>query len=171
MITTTDKLTISAMAGNSGAGGVMLALGSEYWTYCLPRRVGEDKALELTEQCLPISSNYALQIGLVDKLLDNKHVIFYAQVKNLTQLLIADNTSLQQKLREKSETRRIDESNKLLSLYRKEELKKMYVNFYGNDKYHKARHRFVFIISCKETPNNIALLRQKIGLWSKLWKS
>ncbi|GET35309.1 hydrogenase maturation protein [Microseira wollei] len=178
IITTTDKLTISAMAGNSAAGGVMLALcadfvfarngvimnphyksmgdlfGSEYWTYCLPKRVGNEKAIELTEQCLPISANYALQLGLVDKVLDNNHALFYAQVKNLTQLLISDNVSLQQILNKKSEQRGIDESSKSLNLYRKDELKNMYVNFYGDDKYHKARHRFVFKISCNETPCN-----------------
>jgi putative two-component system hydrogenase maturation factor HypX/HoxX len=194
IITTTDKVTISAMAGNSGAGGVMLALGadfifarqgvimnphyksmgnlygSEYWTYCLPKRVGEEKALEITEQCLPISTTYALQIGLVDKVLDNSHVLFYAQVKNLTQLLIADNPSLQQLLNNKSEKRRMDESNKSLSLYRKAELKKMYVNFYGNDKYRKALHHFVFKISCNETPSNIALHRKRISYFYKLFK-
>ncbi|OAD21112.1 formyl transferase-like protein [Candidatus Thiomargarita nelsonii] len=30
--------------------------GSEYWTYLLPRRVGQEKAIELTENCLPIST-------------------------------------------------------------------------------------------------------------------
>ena len=63
VLTTTDRLVVSAVAGNAAAGGVMLALaadevwcrsgavlnphyrlmglyGSEYWTYTLPRRVG-----------------------------------------------------------------------------------------------------------------------------------
>ncbi len=68
IVTTTDRLTVSALAGNAGAGGVFLALaadrvwlregvilnphykgmgnlyGSEYWTYLLPRRVGEARA-------------------------------------------------------------------------------------------------------------------------------
>ncbi|MCK5831948.1 MAG: hydrogenase maturation protein [Methylococcales bacterium] len=184
LITTTDKLTISAMGGNSGAGGVMLALGadyvfarkgtimnphyksmgdlfgSEYWTYCLPKRVGSEKAIELTEQCLPISTIYAAKIGLVDKVLDNNHALFYAQVKNFTQLLISDNISLQEVLNKKTERLHADESKKSLNLYRKEELKNMYINFYGNDKYHKARHCFVFKISCGETPSNIALHRK-----------
>lgn len=185
LITTTDKLTISAMAGNSGAGGVMLALGadyilvrkgvimnpyyksmgdlfgSEYWTYCLPKRVGRKKAIEVTEQCLPISTVYAEKIGLVDKVLDNNHAIFYAQVKRFAQLLISDDVSLQAVLHKKSEKLHRDESKKSLDLYRKEELKNMYVNFYGNDKYHKARYCFVFKIPCGETPSNIALHRKK----------
>lgn len=197
LITTTDKITIAAMAGNSGAGGVMLALGadfvfarkgvimnphyksmgdlygSEYWTYCLPNRVGHKKAIELTENCLPISSTTALHMGLIDKVLDNNHALFYAQLKNMAQLLIADNASLQGLLAKKSEKRRIDEARKPLSLYRKNELKRMYVNFYGNDKYHNALHRFVFKISCHETPQNIALHRQKAarGYFSRTFSS
>ena len=67
ILTTTDKLTVAALAGNAAAGGLMLALaadyvwcragavlnphyrlmglhGSEYWTYTLPRRVGAHEA-------------------------------------------------------------------------------------------------------------------------------
>jgi len=33
--------------------------GSEYWTYLLPRRVGQEKAIELTENGLPISTQQA----------------------------------------------------------------------------------------------------------------
>jgi putative two-component system hydrogenase maturation factor HypX/HoxX len=43
--------------------------GSEYWTYTLPRRVGEEKAYALTSRCLPISAAYAQAIGLVDTVL------------------------------------------------------------------------------------------------------
>ena len=67
ILTTTGQLTVAALAGNAAAGGLMLALaadevwcrsgavlnphyrlmglhGSEYWTYTLPRRVGEEQA-------------------------------------------------------------------------------------------------------------------------------
>lgn len=186
IITTTDKVVVSAMAANSGAGGVMLALGadlvfarkgvimnphykgmgnlygSEYWTYCLPKRVGKEKAEELTENCLPISTNYALRIGLVDKVLDNQHALFYTQVKNITKLLISNHAALQQVLNKKSmkSRRSTDVREPSLDLYRKDELKKMYLNFYGGERYHKARHNFVFKISCNQTPSNIALHRE-----------
>jgi putative two-component system protein, hydrogenase maturation factor HypX/HoxX len=65
------------LKGNAGAGGVFLAaacdyvfvsdrsvlnphyknmglFGSEYWTYILPRRVGDVQAVRLTNNCLPI---------------------------------------------------------------------------------------------------------------------
>ena len=66
IITCTRQLVVTSLAGNAGAGGVMLALGadrvivrdgvvlnphyrtmglygSEYWTYVLPRRVGAER--------------------------------------------------------------------------------------------------------------------------------
>ena len=88
--TTTDRLTIAALCGNAGAGGVFLALaadrvwmhngvvlnphykgmgnlyGSEYWTYLLPRRVGEARAREITSRRLPMSARGAVECGLAD---------------------------------------------------------------------------------------------------------
>jgi putative two-component system hydrogenase maturation factor HypX/HoxX len=86
ILTTTDRLTVAALAGNAAAGGLMLALaadevwcragavlnphyrlmglhGSEYWTYTLPRRVGAEQAARLTEACLPVSPASALRCG------------------------------------------------------------------------------------------------------------
>ncbi|WP_397458597.1 hydrogenase maturation protein [Pseudomonas asplenii] len=82
------QLVISGLTGSAGAGGVMLALaadvvlardgivlnphyktmglyGSEYWTYSLPRAVGSDLALQLTQQCLPLSTTQALAMGML----------------------------------------------------------------------------------------------------------
>jgi putative two-component system hydrogenase maturation factor HypX/HoxX len=84
-----DQLVVSAVTGNAGAGGVMLALaadrvlvrettvlnphyrtmglyGSEYWTYVLPRRVGRSRADDLTQDCLPLGAAEAVRIGLAD---------------------------------------------------------------------------------------------------------
>jgi putative two-component system hydrogenase maturation factor HypX/HoxX len=88
----TDQLVVSALTGGAGAGGVMLALGadrvllrdravlnphyatmglygSEYWTYVLPRRVGRERAEQLTGECLPLGAAEAVRIGLADSVL------------------------------------------------------------------------------------------------------
>ncbi|WP_051906730.1 hemerythrin domain-containing protein [Methylomarinum vadi] len=185
IITTLDKVTIAAVAGNAGAGGAILAIapdkvfvragvvfnphyknmgelyGSEYWTYLLPKRVGLDIAMDLTEQRLPIGSKKAWQIGLVDKVLDKQHEIFYAQVKHLAKTYCADSEALRNWLDEKARIRCFDESNKALSSYRQFELTQMYANFYGNEQYHQARKKFVYkLASGPGTPLNIATHRQ-----------
>ena len=189
IITTLDKLTIAAVAGNAGAGGAIMALaadrvlvregiifnphyknmgelyGSEYWTYLLPKRVGQEMATSLTEQRLPISAKKAWHIGLCDKVLDKNHTIFTAQVKHLANAHATDNEMLHLCLNEKAQTRCYDESLKPLAAYRKFELTQMYANFYGNEDYHAARKRFVYKINDDhKTPENIAKHRQKDSL-------
>ncbi len=106
ILDTDSHVVISALAGNAGAGGVPLALaadvvcartgvvlnphykgmelfGSEYWTYLFPRRVGDERAAELTETCLPISARQAKAIGLIDHTFHHDKVRFREQVKRL----------------------------------------------------------------------------------------
>jgi putative two-component system hydrogenase maturation factor HypX/HoxX len=192
IITTLDKLTISAVAGSAGAGGAIMALaadrvfvregvifnphyknmgdlyGSEYWTYLLPKRVGLEMATSLTEQRLPISAKKAWHIGLCEKVLDKNHRIFAAQIRHLANASAADSEALQSCLNEKAKTRCYDESLKALASYRKFELTQIYANFYGNEDYHNARKRFVYKISDDtKTPENIAIHRQKEGFAKK----
>ncbi|MEI6336629.1 MAG: hydrogenase maturation protein, partial [Methylococcaceae bacterium] len=189
IITTLDKLTISAVRGNAGAGGAIMALatdqvfaregiifnphyknmgqlyGSEYWTYLLPKRVGLEIATSLTEQRLPVSAKKAWHIGLCDKVLDKNHKIFAAQIRHLANASAADSEALQKYLNEKANTRCHDESLKALASYRKFELTQMYANFYGNEDYHNARQRFVYKVNDDtKTPENIAHHRQQEGL-------
>ncbi|MEN2427637.1 hydrogenase maturation protein [Chromobacterium vaccinii] len=87
-ILTAPQLTVAGVAGNAGAGGVMMALaadvvlarqgvvlnphyatmglyGSEYWTYTLPRAVGGETAARLCGDCLPIGARQAWRLGMV----------------------------------------------------------------------------------------------------------
>lgn len=193
IITTLDKVTISAVAGNAGAGGAILAIasdcifaregvifnphyknmgelyGSEYWTYLLPKRVGAETATALTEQRLPISAKKAWRIGLIDKVLDKQHAIFHAQVKHLANSYANNPDNLRQLLDQKAKTRCFDEAAKALASYRQFELILMYANFYGNDAYHEARRNFVYKTGAdKHTPDNIASHRQTHKGTSKL---
>jgi putative two-component system hydrogenase maturation factor HypX/HoxX len=188
IVTTLDKVTIAAIAGNAGAGGAILAIapdkifvregvifnphyknmgelyGSEYWTYLLPKRVGQAMATELTEQRLPISAKKAWRLGLIDKVLDKQHLIFSAQVKHLVNTILADSNELTTLLTEKANRRCRDEAIKPLAAYRKFELTQMYANFYGNNSYHEARKAFVYKKPVCKTPVNLAKHRSNDGI-------
>lgn len=165
IISTDSHLVVSAMQGNAAAGGVILALaadkviardgivlnphhkkmglyGSEYWTYLLPKRVGKDTSLDLTDKCLPISTKHAKEIGLVDNVFESSN--FMEQVKEIAEEL-ANNNQFDELVKNKRLSRINDEKLKPLEVYRKEELEKMWNNFYGADKsYHIARKNFVY---------------------------
>jgi putative two-component system hydrogenase maturation factor HypX/HoxX len=135
--------------------------GSEYWTYLLPKRVGQTLATQLTEQRLPISAKKAWQLGLIDKVLDKQHAIFKAQVKHLVDSFVSNPTELQTMLSDKANTRCIDEISKPLAAYRKFELTQMYANFYDDNSYHQARQNFVFKNALTDTPSNLAKHRHR----------
>src|SRR5207248_7618485 len=168
LITTESHLVISALQGNAGAGGVILALaadfvyarkgivlnphykgmgnlyGSEYWTYLLPKRVGEEKARELTEALLPLSSRTAQQIGLLDDAFEEDAGSFREHISKLAEEL-ASSQRYESMLEEKRQTRKKDEERKPLQAYRNEELQRMWMNFFGADRsYHMARKNFVY---------------------------
>ena len=179
ILTTTSHLTIAAMQGNAAAGGVMLALaadrvyarngivlnphykrmglyGSEYWTYSLPKRVGLQKAIELTENCMPMGTQVAREIGLIDDCSESHPVSFRQHVRSIAQA-IAHSPDYEQQLALKTENRLRDERFKPLDEYRKEELEQMKLNFYSSDEsYHIARRNFVYKIPPSQTPAHLA---------------
>ncbi|MCW9035691.1 MAG: hydrogenase maturation protein [Rhodospirillales bacterium] len=180
IITTENQLTVAAMNGNAGAGGVFLGLcadkvlgregiilnphyknmgnlfGSEYWTYVLPRRAGQEASETIMGNRLPLGCVEAKEKGLLDEVFDGK---FISQVENFAQNLAqsGDYSSL---LADKKSQRQVDEAEKPLEQYRKEELERMKLNFYGFDpSYHVARYNFVFKIPHSRTPLHLALHR------------
>jgi putative two-component system hydrogenase maturation factor HypX/HoxX len=155
----------SALAGNAGAGGVTLALGtdnvyartgivlnphyqgmslygSEYWTYLLPRRVGHQQALQLTDNCLPISTRRAKAIGLIDDAFGSDLAEFRDEIRQSAESL-ARSVDLERRLHLKRQARQTDERTKPLRAYRDEELAKMAINF-GDPQYHQSRQAFVY---------------------------
>ncbi|MBZ0251343.1 MAG: hydrogenase maturation protein [Burkholderiales bacterium] len=180
IITMTERLAVAALAGNAGAGGVFLALaadrvwlnrgvvlnphykgmgnlyGSEYWTYLLPRRVGEKRAREITERRLPMGSHEAVQLGLADaRFGHDPHAFLAAAVKRAQAM--ADDPRYADTLFAKRRQRLVDETAKPLDKYREEELERMKLNFYGFDpSYHVARYHFVHKLPKARTPYYLA---------------
>ena len=52
--------------------------GSEYWTYFLPRRVGEATALRLVENDTTLSAQTAQHIGLIDEIIGRYSAFYFA---------------------------------------------------------------------------------------------
>jgi len=182
--TTSSQLTIAALQGNAGAGGMFLSLaadhvyaregvvfnphykgmgnlyGSEYWTYLLPRRVGEARAAVLTQNRLPVGAAEAQEMGLIDGCFGADRGDFLARVEQIAEELAAspDYPAL---LQQKVARRERDEREKPLDTYRAEELQHMKLNFYGFDpSYHVARYNFVYKIPHAWTPLYLARHRR-----------
>lgn len=184
IITTTDRLTVSLLRGNAGAGGAFLALaadevwaqrsvmlnphyrnmgnlyGSEYWTYLAPRRLGADAAHALMQRRLPLSAPEAMRIGFVDRCLDvPASEVLDAAVQEAR--LLAASYNLRDRVMRKQTERAAHEAERPLADYRKEELSRMHRNFYGFDpSYHVARHHFVHKLPHAWTPRHLAVHRE-----------
>lgn len=180
IIRTQSHITIAALSGNAGAGGVFLAraadqvwlrsgvilnphykdmgnlYGSELWTYLLPRHCGAEIARRIVGARLPMGAREAVDIGLADRLLSGARDGFLADICALTAAL-ADDADFSQMLAQKQARRAADEAQKPLSAYREEELARMRRNFYGFDpSYHVARHNFVHKVPKSRTPVTVA---------------
>jgi putative two-component system hydrogenase maturation factor HypX/HoxX len=180
IVTITDRITVSALCGNAGAGGVFLALaadrvwmhngvilnphykgmgnlyGSEYWTYLLPRRVGEARAREITLRRLPMGAKEAVACGLADAHFGKAAGEFLKAAIRRAQAMAKD-TDWPATLERKRLQRQNDETAKPLQRYREEELAHMKLNFYGFDpSYHVARYHFVYKLPKARTPGYLA---------------
>jgi putative two-component system hydrogenase maturation factor HypX/HoxX len=166
IIAGTDQLVVSALAGDAGAGGVMLALGadkviardgvllnphyrmmglygSEYWTYVLPRRAGEAQAHRLTTDCGPITAAGAAEIGLVDQLAAGDRASFLeAALDYATELAAGGHAHAL--LDRKRATREADEHRRPLETYRIRELAEMSHDIF-DDRHGFARTRRAFL--------------------------
>ncbi|KAG1662066.1 hypothetical protein FOA52_005313 [Chlamydomonas sp. UWO 241] len=108
----TDKLVVTAVWGNAGAGGAIMPLvgdrilahegavlnphykkmglfGSEYWTIQLRARVGKAMADALSNMCQPISARQAKAINYIDEAVSCEHFDFAAAVRRRVEKLVA----------------------------------------------------------------------------------
>jgi putative two-component system hydrogenase maturation factor HypX/HoxX len=182
ILQTTDRLTVSLLRGNAGAGGVFLALaadevwahagvvlnphyknmgnlyGSEYWTHVLPRRIGAERARQITQGRLPLSAAQAHAIGLIDHCLGAGARDFERETLLRAAAIATQNVA--DRVRAKQAQRAHDEATRPLADYRTAELTQMHRNFYGFDpSYHVARYHFVRKLAHARTPRHLALHR------------
>jgi putative two-component system hydrogenase maturation factor HypX/HoxX len=180
IIQTENHLTVAALQGNAGAGGVFLAraadevwarrgvilnphykdmgnlFGSEYWTYLLPRYSGDVDAGRIVESRLPMGVDEATALNLIDKIIEVPVTDFVSTVRQLATSMVRT-PAFTQRLHYKNARRQVDESIKPLARYREEELEQMKRNFYGFDpSYHIARYNFVYKVAKSRTPLTLA---------------
>ncbi len=184
ILRTDTHLTVAALHGNAAAGGVFLALaadrvvarsgivlnphyrnmgnlyGSEYWTYLLPRRVGDERAHALMARRLPLGTVEARSIGLIDDHAGPETARFRALI-DAHAAELSESGRFAETLAEKRRRRESDEAQRPLAAYREDELARMRMNFYGFDpSYHIARHRFVHRAPQAWTPLHLARHRR-----------
>ncbi len=173
-----NQLTVAAVGSNAGAGGCYLAraadfvwvrdgvmlnphyknmgnlYGSEFWTYLLPPRVGEDGAKAIMRHRLPMTAQGAVKIGFYDACLPGPG--FAIDVARRAAELAAA-PDFVDRLVHKQAKRAADEAIKALAAYRAEELHEIRRNFYGFDpSFHVARHHFVSRTTYSWTPRHLA---------------
>jgi putative two-component system hydrogenase maturation factor HypX/HoxX len=192
ILTTQTHLTIAALQGNAGAGGVFLALatdrvvarsgivlnphykgmgnlyGSEYWTYLLPRRLGVDGAQSIIESRLPLGAEAAASLGLIDGHWGASPAEFLE--RTLVEAQAMATGDIASRLSAKKARRDQDEASKPLAAYREEELERMRLNFYGFDSsYHVARYNFVRKVAKARTPLYLARHRTRAAGYAAAW--
>lgn len=172
------QLTVAAVGGNAGAGGCFLAraadfvwaragvmlnphyknmgnlFGSEFWTYLLPPRVGDDGAAAIMRHRLPMPAAEAVRLGFYDACLPGPG--FAVDIaRRAAELAAAPDIAAQ--LAAKQARRAADEAARPLAEYRAAELNEMRRNFYGFDpSYHVARYHFVARSPNSWTPRHLA---------------
>lgn len=164
ILTCKSRWTISALQGNAGAGGVMAALaadnvvahpdvvlnpsykamnlyGSEYWTFSLRKRVGDQFAKQFTNSTNPVSARQAVEIGLIDEILGTNFNTFFDAVQNYARNL-ANNPNLDDMIAKKQVN--TDPSfNETIAAHRFNELEKM-AECFTDPAYHGKRRAFVY---------------------------
>jgi putative two-component system hydrogenase maturation factor HypX/HoxX len=175
---TTDRLVVAALGGNAAAGGVVLAqaadevwlrdgvvlnphyrlmglYGSEYWTYLLPRRIGQAETERVMEAALPVGSARAARLGLADRLIGAPPEAFTEAVWTVAFELAAA-PGLGARIAAKARRLEQDEARRGLDDYRREELDRMRAIFDDpHAPYHALRSAFVRKALPDRTPEHL----------------
>ncbi|MFT5083515.1 MAG: putative two-component system hydrogenase maturation factor HypX/HoxX [Lentisphaeria bacterium] len=167
IIESPHHITVAALRNNAGAGGAIMALacdevlirkgvvlnphyqtmglyGSEYWTYLLPKRVGEPLAKKIMMECQPMLADDALSMGIADQMFDENWDDYHYQLIEYCQKL-GQSAGVEEFLRDKNANFAESIQVKPLSEYRNAELARMKLTFYDpSSEYHTKRRAFVY---------------------------
>ncbi len=169
-------ITVASFSKNAGAGGVFLGLacdycigregivlnphyrtmglsGSEFHTYTFYKRVEREIADEILDKCIPIGSNKAKRIGLLDEVFSSKN--YKQKLEEFCKQLINDEYSFNTFIDKKNDF--LYENEEKIEKLKEKELKKMYPEFWEEkSSFHKLRNEFVYK---KEHINSIKRLK------------
>jgi putative two-component system hydrogenase maturation factor HypX/HoxX len=172
IIFSSEVITVASVEKNAGAGGVFLATacdfvvasnmtifnphyktlglsGSEYHTYSLTKRVGEKKAKELLENCLPISAQNAKDIKMIDEVFNDE--TYKEQLEYFCQNLIKDEEKYDDFIWDKEDY--LQENSSYITQCKENEIKIMYDEFWDQkSSFHSLRKEFVYKICATQTP-------------------
>ena len=136
--------------------------GSEYWTYLLPRRVGDRLTRTMTTECLPIGAREAVRTGLADLAVPGHGAQFDRAVSRFATQLAAGPGHGDQ-LAAKRDTRAAHEQERPLRSYRRAELDQMRLDIFADrNGFAQARRRFL-TSSATPTPRSADEGRLRIG--------
>ncbi|WP_292657835.1 enoyl-CoA hydratase-related protein [Nitratifractor sp.] len=167
-----EVLTVASFGRNAGAGGVFLGMacdlvvaregvvlnphyktlglsGSEYHTYTLPHRIGEEAAETLLDACLPLGAQKAHAIGMIDQLLPPEE--YEKALKVYCRSLRDDEDRFYDLLDAKVD--RLSEEKGTMDAAKRKELEIMHPEFWDpNSSFHTLRREFVYKLCPTKTP-------------------
>ena len=170
-----EIITVASFNKNSGAGGVFLGLacdyaissentifnphyktlglsGSEYHTFILPKRVGQTKAKELLENCLPINANYAKKINMIDEVYPFED--YQEKLEIFCENLLKNEDTFEEFIDRKKDF--LEQELPLMEECKEKELQIMYDEFWQkSSSFHTLRYDFVHKIKPINTPKRL----------------
>ena len=165
-----EVVTIASFGRNAGAGGVFMGLacdyavgkegvvlnphyktlglsGSEYHTYTLPKRVGEEISERLLNECLPLSVEKAKAIKMIDEVF--AHENYYEELHDFAKNAYSDDF-----IWEKQEF--LEQNREKIEALKERELEVMHPEFWNDESsFHQLREEFVYKICPRETPERL----------------
>ena len=135
--------------------------GSEYWTYLLPRRVGDAGLREVMDSACRCWRKMPPRMGLIDGCLSQRETPNSSHARCVRPELASD-TNIPAAAGRQTRAPCRGRGTAAAEGYRDEELRHMRLNFYGFDpSYHVARYKFVYRQAQAWTPLHLARHRQR----------